>query len=218
MNVLPASNSFYPIDQRQEFNNGGIRNYAPTGPNSSWLQIQKVSPAIPYYLDNIQHVEEQIIGLSRSHIHKNPDREGDIRVLMSLHSAADTHIEVLNRKIKLEDITKDYMAMGTRALKEKKLVEFAEQRELYFTGISDENRFDPHIYTPPITPLPSPLPFELKTPVNQSALLNALEELTRCNPTLLADAHTSQMGPTESDGPDSELELQLVVHAMEEGV
>ncbi|KAG9073409.1 hypothetical protein FS749_015262 [Ceratobasidium sp. UAMH 11750] len=154
VNMQGREDSFYPIDQRQEHNNAGIRNYAPTGPSSSWAQIQKVSPAIPYYLDNVKFVEEQILGQTHSHIHKDPKRESDVQALMRLHRAANIHIEAPNRSIDPSNTVKDCMAAGTRALKEKRLTEFAEKREMFFGAISDELEYNDNAPLPQ-TPLPT---------------------------------------------------------------
>jgi hypothetical protein len=75
MNIQGRADSFYPVDQRQEHNNTGIQvsslfifatcnnplsELGPAGPNTTWEHHQKVAPVIPYYLYNIQHVEEQV--------------------------------------------------------------------------------------------------------------------------------------------------------------
>ncbi|KAG8716611.1 hypothetical protein FRC08_009159 [Ceratobasidium sp. 394] len=142
------SDSFYPIDQRQEHNNAGIRAYAPSGPSSTWAHIQKVSPVNPYYMDNVKHVEEQ-----RSHIHKDPKREGDVLALMRLHTAGNIHIEVPGRSIDKDDVVKDCIATGARILQEKKLKEYADRREQWFNAISDEVDYS---MVAPLSPPPTP--------------------------------------------------------------
>ncbi|KAG9081188.1 hypothetical protein FRC06_005743 [Ceratobasidium sp. 370] len=155
VNIQGRSDSFYPIDQRQEHNNAGIQAYAPSGPGSTWTHIQKVSPVIPYYMDNVKHVEEQILGQKRSHIHKDPKREGDVLALMRIHAAGNIHIEVPGRPIDKDDVVKDCVAIGTRVLQEKKLKEYADKREQWFSAISDEVDYNT---VAPLSPPPTPPP------------------------------------------------------------
>ncbi|KAG9080316.1 hypothetical protein FRC06_006796, partial [Ceratobasidium sp. 370] len=133
-------------------------NYGPAGPNATREHHQKVAPVIPYYLYNIQHVKEQIAGQSRSHIHKDPTYEKDIEALIRSHNAAQIHVEVPDRT--------------------KKLTEYAEQREVYFTGISDKCIYnDGTVPTPPLaSPASHRVPQVSDTPAPQT-LHEALEAL-----------------------------------------
>ncbi|KAG9096996.1 hypothetical protein FS749_007298 [Ceratobasidium sp. UAMH 11750] len=157
VNFQGRADSFYPIDQCQEHNNAGIRDYAPSGPSSTWTHIQKVSPVIPYYMDNVKFIEEQILGQTWSHIHKDPKCEQDVQALMRLHDAGNVHIETPGRSINKDDVVKDCIAAGTRALKDGKLKEYAEKRELYFNAISDEVSYSD-------SPSPSPPPSSPSNP------------------------------------------------------
>ncbi|KAG8698216.1 hypothetical protein FRC09_007358 [Ceratobasidium sp. 395] len=85
VNNLGRPDSFYPIDQRQELNNKGIREYGPPPQNSSWEQHGKISCVIPFYTTIIEHVDEHIAGISRSHICKEVEAEMDIQALMKEH-------------------------------------------------------------------------------------------------------------------------------------
>ncbi|KAG9089848.1 hypothetical protein FRC06_001363 [Ceratobasidium sp. 370] len=139
VNMQGRHDSFYPVDQHQEHNNAGIRNYGPTGANVTWEQHQKVAPAIPYFIYNIQHIEGKIAGQRRSHIHKDPKRKADIQTLMRAHNAAQIHTEVAGRNMDSKDKTKDCLSAGTQSLKDCKLAEYAANREIFFKAISDEN-------------------------------------------------------------------------------
>ncbi|KAG9107655.1 hypothetical protein FRC07_008592 [Ceratobasidium sp. 392] len=76
-------NRFYPVDQRQELNNGGIRSHGPVPQGgTSWDDIEKASPLIPLYMDIVKHVEDSITGVQRSQIHKDPKWEKDLQLLM----------------------------------------------------------------------------------------------------------------------------------------
>ncbi|KAG8694313.1 hypothetical protein FRC08_008566 [Ceratobasidium sp. 394] len=154
VNLQGREDSFYPIDQRQERNNAGIRTYAPSSPSSTWMHIQKISPVIPCYMDTVKFVEESILGQRCSNIHKDPKWEQDVQALIRLHNAGNIHREVPGRQLNKDDVVKDCMAVGARALKEGKLTEYAIKRELYFNGISDEvsysNLPSPSVSRPPM--------------------------------------------------------------------
>ncbi|KAG9075949.1 hypothetical protein FS749_012323 [Ceratobasidium sp. UAMH 11750] len=103
VNNLGRADSFYPVDQRQELNNKGLKDYGPPPQNSSWEQYGKVSRVIPFYLDVVEHVEGNITGLSRSHKHKDPDHERDVQALIDAHRKLKVHEVVSGRKIKGAD-------------------------------------------------------------------------------------------------------------------
>ncbi|KAG9080696.1 hypothetical protein FRC06_006252 [Ceratobasidium sp. 370] len=91
VNKLGRADSFYPVDQRQEFNNAGIRDYGPPPHSSSWQQYHKISSVIPLLMDVVEHVEHSVTGLSRSHAHKNPAHEKDVKVLIDNHLKHKLH-------------------------------------------------------------------------------------------------------------------------------
>ncbi|KAG9099249.1 hypothetical protein FRC06_005469 [Ceratobasidium sp. 370] len=203
VNMQGRADSFYPVDQRQEHNNAGIRNYGPAGPNATWEHHQKVAPVIPYYLYNIQHVEEQIAGQSQSHIHKDLKYEKDIEALMRSHNAAEIHVEVPDRVANRNDITKDCITAGTRRLKTKKLTEYAEQREVYFTGISDKCIYnDGTVPTPPLaSPASHRVPRVSDTPAPQT-LREALEALELEQQATAAAAAVADLSGSSGDDHD----------------
>ncbi|KAG9103505.1 hypothetical protein FRC06_010287 [Ceratobasidium sp. 370] len=115
-----SSNTNYA---KEENNNAGIQNYGPARPNVTWEHCQKVAPVIPYYLYNIQYVEEQIPGQSWSHIHKAPKYEKDIEALIHSHNATEIHIEVPDHVVNRNDIKKDCFTAGTCHLKTRKITD-----------------------------------------------------------------------------------------------
>jgi hypothetical protein len=92
---------------------------------------------------------------------------------MRSHNASKIHVEVPERTIDRNDVTKDCIATGTRALKEKKLREYAENREMFFTGISAEHIYSNDITPPPGSPVSHP-DFPLSHPPTPQALHDAL--------------------------------------------
>ncbi|KAG9092052.1 hypothetical protein FRC06_000269 [Ceratobasidium sp. 370] len=193
VNMQGRKDSFYPVDQQQEHNNAGIRNYGPAGPNVTWEHHGKVTPVIPYFMHTIEHVEQQLAGQMQSHIHKDPKHEAEIKMLIRAHNEHKIHIEVPGQECTSNNTTKDCIAEGTRKLKERKLVEYALQREVYFTAISDEHIYsdlDKNSSNQPTQPLPSPASPLLVTssnPPTPEALHELLEPLVLNQATTLVD-------------------------------
>jgi hypothetical protein len=96
------------------------------------------------------------------------------------------------------------MAAGARALKERKLREYAEKRELYFTALSDENTYEDED-SPPLTPPSSPLLIPSSMPPTPQELhellaLIANEETSAQE----VGPNTSGMGPSSVDAPGAD--------------
>ncbi|KAG9083546.1 hypothetical protein FRC07_013892, partial [Ceratobasidium sp. 392] len=145
VNKLGRADTFYPIDQRQELNNKGIRDYGPPPQNSSWEQYGKVSRVIPFYLDMIEHVEGQIAGITRSHKHKDPKHEMDVQALMAQHKKHNIHAHTPGRDIKSTDKAKDAMKAGLLSVRDRNILgDYYEKRQVFFRSssslqLSDEN-------------------------------------------------------------------------------
>ncbi|CUA67950.1 E3 ubiquitin-protein ligase listerin [Schizosaccharomyces pombe 972h-] [Rhizoctonia solani] len=61
VNKYGRKDSFYPIDKRQEFNNGGIRRHGPPPHGGAdWERYAKISPVIPVYMDVTEQVEQSV--------------------------------------------------------------------------------------------------------------------------------------------------------------
>ncbi|KAG8767148.1 hypothetical protein FRC12_006423 [Ceratobasidium sp. 428] len=152
VNKLGRPDSFYPIDQRQELNNKGIREYGPPPQNSSWEQYGKVSPVIPFYMDIIEHVEGDVSGISRSHVRKAVKAEMDIQALMNEHKKHKVHTIVPGRKLKAADKAKDAQKAGVTAIRDKGyLNEQYEKRAVYYKASSTLQQ-QVSIPTPPPSP------------------------------------------------------------------
>ncbi|KAG9084228.1 hypothetical protein FRC06_004158, partial [Ceratobasidium sp. 370] len=118
VNKVGQADTFYPIDQRQELNNKGIREYGPPPQNSSWEQYGTVSRVIPLYMDIIEHVENRITGISHSHVHKEVQCEIDIQALMKEHQKHQIHSVISGRVVKPSDRVKDVWKAGVLAEEE----------------------------------------------------------------------------------------------------
>ncbi|KAF8598607.1 hypothetical protein BDV93DRAFT_561113 [Ceratobasidium sp. AG-I] len=136
VNMAGRGDSFYPINQRQEHNNAGIRDYAPPAQHATWEQYEKISPVIPFYLNLVKHVEEQL------HIHKDPKHEHDVLVLMRSHKGMEMHTDVPGRKIVTADKSKDSVAIGTKSLKTSKLKEWAQKAQAFYSSNSDKTMYE----------------------------------------------------------------------------
>lgn len=139
-------------------------------------------------MDVVQHVEDsvgfclvthpqininriiQVIGIKRSHIHKDPPWEREVCRLVDDHTASQLLTPVKGRKYaSKKDHVKDYLQEGSTALQDKDgLQKYAEQRNLYLRARSDKQELDhfmsskaqpqpPSMDPPPQTPLLTPL-------------------------------------------------------------
>ncbi|KAG9086929.1 hypothetical protein FRC06_002811 [Ceratobasidium sp. 370] len=165
VNRLGRADSFYPIDQQQEFNNKGIREYGPPAQNASWDQYGKTSHVIPFCLDVIEHVENSITGIRCSHIHKTPNYELDVQVLMRHHGTFKVHDAVPSRKINAADNIKDICKDGILAVKERDVLKVYHEKRDIFTRANSSLQLYEDAHTPspsprattPISDVPSPL-------------------------------------------------------------
>lgn len=97
-------------------------------------------------------MSEQITGLRRSHIHKNPKHELDIQALVDAHKEHEIHNVVPGRKIHKDNKAKDVIEAGIQSVCEGNILkDFHTNREVYFNRISTEQVFDDVD-----TPIPSP--------------------------------------------------------------
>ncbi|KAG8725220.1 hypothetical protein FRC09_005675 [Ceratobasidium sp. 395] len=122
VNMSGRKNGFYPIDLRQEFNNGTIKEYGPPPPGkAAWEDYEKASILIPMYDDIVKHdVEASVTGISRSHIHKDPAWEKDLKTLVNDHKTTGALVSTPgNSAATPSDLAKDYIKLGTTALQDK---------------------------------------------------------------------------------------------------
>ncbi|KAG8726525.1 hypothetical protein FRC10_007000, partial [Ceratobasidium sp. 414] len=121
VNMAGRPNSFYPIDQRQELNNKGIREYGPPPQGgTSWEDYEKASPLIPIYADIVEHVENSVHKVHRSRIHKDPAWEKDLDILFKDHAKTHLLTPVPGRKFATKsDKGKDYFKLGSMAIQDR---------------------------------------------------------------------------------------------------
>ncbi|KAG8740128.1 hypothetical protein FRC12_016105 [Ceratobasidium sp. 428] len=165
VNNLGRPDSFYPIDQRQELNNKGIREYGPPPQNSSWEQYGKISRVIPFYTTIIEHVDEHIAGISRSHVRKEVKAEMDIQALMKEHQKHRIHTVVPGRTLKTADKTKDAQDAGLVAVRDRGYLEEAYAKRAIHP-------------TPPPSPVPPVLHNEPTIFLDEEDILSQSTETT----------------------------------------
>ncbi|KAG8753923.1 hypothetical protein FRC12_011370 [Ceratobasidium sp. 428] len=155
VNMSGRKNGFYPVDKRQELNNGGLRSHGPAPTSAgTWEDIANASPLIPLMMDVVKHVEDSVTGIRRSRIHKDPDWEDDLLVLMHDHSLTKVMVPVPGR---LDAATstpcKDVFKLGSIKLQDTDtLAKYAAQREPFFRSRVTTNDFS--CYLPPPPPAP----------------------------------------------------------------
>ncbi|KAG8702783.1 hypothetical protein FRC09_004533 [Ceratobasidium sp. 395] len=187
VNNMGQPDSFYPIDQRQELNNKGIREYGPPPQNSSWEQYGKASRVIPFYMGMIEHVEDDIIGISRSHIRKEVKHELDIQALMKEHHKHQIHTVVPGRKLKAADKPKDVRKAGVTTIREKSYLEDQyEKRAVYF-------RWSSTLQEPVYVPTPPPSPVSAPRAIHNASPIELEEED-------IAPQSTGTTPPLDEDG------------------
>ncbi|KAG8732016.1 hypothetical protein FRC10_001290, partial [Ceratobasidium sp. 414] len=132
---------FFPIDQLQEHNNADIHDYGPPAQSASWDLYGKVSPVIPFFSDVVDFINNEVSGISHSHIHKNPKHEKDIQALITAHKKFKIHETIPARKVlESKDKPKDCMKAGVLALRNGNIL---EKRKVYFHAVSDVQEFPP---------------------------------------------------------------------------
>ncbi|KAG9095335.1 hypothetical protein FS749_010645 [Ceratobasidium sp. UAMH 11750] len=167
VNKLGRADSFYPIDQRQEFNNAGIRDYGPPPQSSSWQQYHKISSVIPLFMDVVEHVEHSVTGLSRSHIHKNPAHEKDVKVLIANHLKHKLHEVIPGRTLNAGDKVKDCYDAGVLAIRERNVLsDYHDKRDIDYTASWSTHEFKEDVQ--PAAPAPTAsIPSHPPTPTSQ---------------------------------------------------
>ncbi|KAG8704364.1 hypothetical protein FRC09_003599 [Ceratobasidium sp. 395] len=162
VNMKGQKNSFYPVDQRQELNNKGIRDYGPPPQGkTSWEDYEKASPLIPLHADVVEHVEDMVHKVQRSHIHKDPSWEKELEILLKDHAETQLLTPVLGRNFATKsDRGKDYFKLGTVALQDKDgLAKYEARRAPFFRSRETENDLSDCLH-----PLPQPPSERLGTP------------------------------------------------------
>ncbi|CAE6531617.1 unnamed protein product [Rhizoctonia solani] len=137
VNMKGKKDTFYPIDQRQEINNKGIRDHGPPPQGGTcWEDYEKASLLIPLYDKIIAEVETSVTQIKRSHVHKDPVWEKDLDILMHDHSRTKILAPEPGRKFASPaDKSKDFFKLGSIALQDKDgLAKYEEQRAPYFTS------------------------------------------------------------------------------------
>ncbi|KAG9084013.1 hypothetical protein FRC06_004273 [Ceratobasidium sp. 370] len=159
VNMKGRPNSFYPVDQRQEFNNKAIREYGPPPQGgTSWEDYAKSSPLIPMYADIIEHVESSVHKVQRSLIHKDPTWEKDLEILLKDHAKTQLLVQVPGRKFASKsDRGKDFMKLGSIALQDTNvLAKYETQHALFFRSRVTENDLSDYIQRPSRSPSEQP--------------------------------------------------------------
>ncbi|KAG8744956.1 hypothetical protein FRC10_009191 [Ceratobasidium sp. 414] len=155
VNKLGCADSFYPIDQHQEFNNAGIKNYGPPPQNASWEQYGKISSVIPFFMDMVEHVEYSITGISRSHIHKNPKHDKDVKALIDNHLKNQVHEILPGCQLAASNKVKDTHAEGISAIQNRDILsEYHSKRDIHRTASSNRQQLK-DTPTPPNSPAPT---------------------------------------------------------------
>ncbi|KAG8703424.1 hypothetical protein FRC09_004164 [Ceratobasidium sp. 395] len=157
VNKLGCANGFYPIGQRQEFNNAGIKNYGSPPQNSSWEQYGKISSVIPFFMNIVEH----ITSISRSHIRKNPKRNKDVKALTENHLKQRLHQTVPGQTLDCKDKVKDVCLDGMLAIQDRRILEdYHEKCDIYCTASSSKQN-DTDISTRSNNPVPLPTGLEV---------------------------------------------------------
>ncbi|QRV87239.1 hypothetical protein RhiJN_15257 [Ceratobasidium sp. AG-Ba] len=195
VNKLGRADSFYPIDQQQEFNNAAIKNYGPPPQNASWEQYGRNSIIIPVLADVVKHVEDNITGISRSHIHKDPKHEADIQTLARTHRKFSTHKVEPGRAIKNKDKAKDARKLGIIAIRNDGTLEKYHTKRNAYNRFTSSRQYSDDYITPP----PSP---RVQSPVSSPPLVPAPQDTglapTQTAPSLSNDlAHSNEAEPGE---------------------
>ncbi|CAE6421588.1 unnamed protein product [Rhizoctonia solani] len=190
VNMEGRSDSFYPIDQRQEINNRGILEYGPAPQGrTTWEDYEKICPLVPFFTKFTRHFQDSVEGIQKqSHIHKVPAWEKDLITLARDHAHTKLLTPVSGREFATKsDQAKDFYKQGSISLQNSKsLANYATKRQMYFKSRVTTNDFsyyherstdnDDSITqtTPPFTPpeshrswspaLPSPSPEPLDPP------------------------------------------------------
>ncbi|KAG9076972.1 hypothetical protein FRC06_009186, partial [Ceratobasidium sp. 370] len=155
VNKLGRADSFYPIDQCQEFNNAGIKNYGLPPQNASWEQYRKISSVIPFFVDMVEHVEYSITGISRSHLHKNPKHDKDVKALIDNHLKNQAHEILPGRRLTASNKVKDAYADGISAIRNCDILsEYHSKRDIHRTASSNRQQLK-DTPTPPDSPAPT---------------------------------------------------------------
>jgi hypothetical protein len=89
----------------------------------------------------------------RSHIHKNPDDEHDVQVLISAHKRHQMHNIIAEREI---NTPKDFVLAGIKSIRDKKqFIEYHKKQEVYFKATSSKQVFGENIVPQPTSQPPS---------------------------------------------------------------
>lgn len=130
VNTKGHEDSFLPVDQMQEHFNrqqrvsvhcSDLSVAEPTqewhtrvGANFSFDLLKRISPAIPALAEIIDHVAANFDLPYRSHVHKSPDAQRDIRIMAQRFHGRKTSEYCPGREIRdAVNQPKDYMASGT---------------------------------------------------------------------------------------------------------
>ncbi|KAG9094064.1 hypothetical protein FRC06_011195 [Ceratobasidium sp. 370] len=177
VNMTGRPNGFYPVDQRQELNNGGIRSHGPAPQSgATWDDLAIASPLIPLYMDIVKHVKDSIARTQYSRVHKDPAWEKDLDVLMHDHALTQVMVPVPGREVPTTSKPcKDFFKLGSTILQDSDALDkYTDQRTPFFesrvTKNDFSNYFQPPSRTPSEQPEPSQNPSELpETPPEHSS-------------------------------------------------
>ncbi|KZV79201.1 hypothetical protein EXIGLDRAFT_632426 [Exidia glandulosa HHB12029] len=121
VNTQGHPDSFFPVDELQEHINREQREWhTRAGSNFSIDYLKKVTPAIPALAATIKHMAQHFDMLYRSHVHKSPESQADIRLMAKRFRKRKTSEYVAGRTIK-ESVNKpdNHSVLGTALLQKE---------------------------------------------------------------------------------------------------
>ncbi|KAG8780175.1 hypothetical protein FRC12_023366 [Ceratobasidium sp. 428] len=111
-------------------------------------------------MDIVEHVEHSITGISRSHIHKNPKHDKDVKALTENHLKQRLHETVPGWTLDSKDKVKDVHLDGMLAIRDHQILkDYHEKRDIHRTASSSKQN-DTDIPTRSNTPVPPPTDLE----------------------------------------------------------
>ncbi|KAG9082582.1 hypothetical protein FS749_006748 [Ceratobasidium sp. UAMH 11750] len=110
-----------------------VKRYGPPPQTTSWETHKEISPVIPLLGELAEHIEDNLIDLRQTRVHKEISAELDISRLASRHLQSKIHTYSPNQEIEVaSDMAKDYVQLGTQSLIQTDwLAKLEENRAMY---------------------------------------------------------------------------------------